>query len=311
MFMSLVVPCYNEADVIDMFYAEVTEVMKLVTDEYEIIFVDDGSTDSTKAKLVGFASESESVKYISFSRNFGKEAAMLAGLKYAKGKYVGILDADLQHPPSKIADMVKALESDECDVAAARRVDRSGEGKVKSIFSKLFYGVINKLADVQIQPGAQDFRIMKKKVADSIVSMPEYHRFSKGIFSWIGFKTKWFSHNNVSRPIGKSKWSFFGLLKYGINGIVAFSIVPLRLSLLLGMIASAAGFAQAFVIIRSALFHVGTDEVGTGFASIMSAILLLGGMILVCLGIIGEYVARIYIEVKKRPNFIIDETNIA
>jgi len=308
--LSLIIPCYNENDVLDLFYDEVTKVMKLYGKEYELIFVDDGSTDGTKQKIINMALSDNAVKYISFSRNFGKEAAMLAGMKFSKGEYIGILDADLQHPPEFIIKMSEALDSGDYEIAAARRRDRSGEARIKSYFSKKFYKVINRLADIEIKDGAQDFRIMKKKVVESILNMPEYHRFSKGIFSWVGYRTKWFEHQNVERPAGASKWNFRNLLKYGINGIISFSIIPLRISLVFGIIVSLIGFVQIFQLVLATLFFAGAEGVGTGFASIMSAILLVGGTILICLGITGEYVSRIYIEVKRRPIFIIDETNI-
>ena len=306
--LSLIIPCYNEEDVINLFYDEVTSVLKSYDNAYELIFIDDGSKDKTMKKIKSMAEKDTSVKYISLSRNFGKEAAMLAGMKFAKGSYIGILDADLQHPPEIIPEMVAALKSGEYDIAAARRINRTGESPIKSIFSRLFYKVINKLADVDIKEGAQDFRIMKKKVVQSIIDMPEYHRFSKGIFSWVGFKTKWFEHENVERPKGISKWSFRNLVKYAINGIIAFSIVPLRLASFFGVVVSLIGFAQVIYLVTDFLFFSSGE--GSGFASIISAIFLVGGTILICIGITGEYVARIYVEVKNRPIFIIDETNI-
>jgi len=307
--LSLVIPCYNEEDVLDMFYTELTRVLKDYNKGYELIFVDDGSKDKSKQIIMDLADKDSSVKFISFSRNFGKEAAMLAGLRFSSGDKVGIMDADLQHPPECIIEMVKALDGDEYDIAAARRVDRTGEARTKSFFSRRFYTVMNKLADVDVKEGAQDFRIMKRKVVESIINMPEYHRFSKGIFSWVGFKTKWFEHENVERPFGKSKWKFGGLFRYAMNGIIAFSVVPLRISLVVGIIVSFLGFIQVIELVVSAIISRG-ENIGSGYATLLSAILIVGGTVLISMGILGEYVARIYIEVKKRPIYIIDETNI-
>jgi len=231
---------------------------------------------------------------------------MLAGMKYSIGDYVCILDSDLQHPPSMIPDMLKALDEG-YDVAASKRTDRRGETKTKSYLSVKFYSIINKLADVDIKEGAQDFRIMKRKVVNSIISMPEYFRFSKGIFSWVGFKTKWFEHKNTDRAAGKSKFNAYRLFRYAIDGIVSFSVVPLRIALVIGVLVSLFGFTYLIMTIYSWFAH-GTD--GTGFATIICLLMLIGGTILLCLGIFGEYLARIYIEVKHRPTYIVDETNI-
>lgn len=305
--LSLVIPCYNEEEVLELFYQEVKSVLEEYEHQYELVFVNDGSKDRTQEKIVQLSYIDKSVKYISFSRNFGKEAAMLAGMKYSTGDYIGIIDADLQHPPKAILEMVKALDEG-YDVAAARRVNRVGEKRVKSYFSKKFYKIINKLADVDIEEGAQDFRIMKQKVVKSIINMPEYHRFSKGIFSWVGFKVKWFEHENVERPAGVSKWRLKNLLKYAMDGIIAFSTVPLKLSLFFGVIVSISGFLYAFKIIWNRIWH---GTITPGYASLMGGILIIGGIILICLGILGEYISRIYIEVKHRPVFIINETNIS
>ena len=307
MVLSLIIPCFNEEETINLIYKEICNVLEGQR-EFELLFINDGSKDNTLAEITKLAETDNRVKYISFSRNFGKEAAMLAGMKYATGDYICILDSDLQHPPSMIPDMIKALDEG-YDVAAARRTDRSGEAKIKSFFSAKFYSVINKLADVNIQEGAQDFRVMKRKVVESIISMPEYFRFSKGIFSWVGFNTKWFAHVNVDRSAGTSKFNTAKLFKYAINGIISFSVVPLRIALVFGIIVSLIGFAYALNIIITTII---TKSAGTasGYASIMSGLLIIGGIILICLGILGEYIARIYLETKNRPAFIIDETNI-
>jgi len=305
--VDLVVPCYNEAEVLPLFYKEVCGVISNCPDyAVSIIFVNDGSRDQTLDVITAIAGYDIRVKYISFSRNFGKEAAMLAGMKYSTGDYVGILDADLQHSPELIIDMLAALEEG-YDVAAARRTDRKGEGRVKSWFSKMFYKIGNRMIDIDIAHGAQDFRVMKRKVVDAVSSMPEYSRFSKGIFTWVGFNTKWFEHVNRDRAAGTTTWSFFKLLRYAIDGIIGFSAVPLKASLLAGSFFSFVGVAYAaYIIIRTLIF--GADV--AGYPSIISAIFIIGGLILFSLGVIGEYLARIYMEVKHRPIFIISETNI-
>lgn len=304
----LIVPCFNEQESIPIFYETVKSLL-LNLDGFDssFIFVDDGSRDGTLDEIKKLAVSDEKVKYISFSRNFGKESAMLAGLTFSKADYVGIIDADLQHDPALIPEMLSSLESGEYDIAAARRVDRTGEAKFKSVFSKAFYKLINRMSDVKIADGAQDFRVMTRQVVESIVSMREYNRFSKGIFSWVGFKTKWFEHENSKRVAGKSKWSFWSLTTYAIDGIINFSTVPLKISFLIGAFFSFAGLVYALYIILRTIIN-GSDV--PGYPSLFCAILIIGGLILLSLGIIGEYLARIYTEVKDRPSFIVDETNI-
>lgn len=305
--VDLIVPCYNESDVLPLFYNEVCGVIAQCPDyRFHLIFVNDGSRDDTLAQIQKLAQDDERVKYISLSRNFGKEAAMLAGMKYAQGDYIGILDADLQHEPALVIDMLAALEEG-YDVAAARRVDRSGESKVKSWFSKQFYKIGNRMIDIEIAHGAQDFRVMRRKVVEAIVSLPEYSRFSKGIFTWVGFKTKWFEHVNRERAAGKTKWSFFKLLRYAVDGIIGFSAVPLKISLFFGTAFSFFGIGYALYVIIDTLVR---GNPVPGYPTIISAIFILGGLILLSLGVIGEYLARIYIEVKHRPVFIIDESNL-
>ena len=304
--VDLVVPCYNEKEVLPLFYKEVCDVISRCPDySFKLIFVNDGSRDKTLETITGLAASDERGKYNSFSRNFGKEAAMLAGMKYSTGDYIGILDADLQHSPELLIDMLTALEEG-YDVAAARRIDRAGEGKVKSWFSKMFYNLGNKMIDIEIAHGAQDFRIMKRKVVEAVISLPEYSRFSKGIFTWVGFNTKWFEHVNRDRAAGTTTWSFIKLLRYAVDGIIAFSAVPLKISLVTGSVFSVFGILYAlYIIIRTLV--IGADV--PGYPSIISAIFVIGGLILLSLGVIGEYLARIYMEVKARPIFIIDETN--
>lgn len=304
----LVVPCYNEEEVLSAFYNTVTPILSSLVDyDYNVIFVNDGSGDKTIDIIKDFTQKDKHIRYISFSRNFGKEAAMLAGMRLSQGDFVGIIDADLQHDPALLPQMLKAVNDDGYDIAAARRTDRKGEAKLKSAFSRRFYKIINRISDANIEDGAQDYRIMRRKVVDAVVSMPEYNRFSKGIFSWVGFKTKWFEHENRERAAGKTKWSFWKLFAYAIDGIIGFSTAPLKLSLLVGTFSSLFGFIYAlYIIIRTICF--GSDV--AGYPSIICAILIMGGLILISLGITGEYIARMYMEVKNRPDYIINETNI-
>lgn len=306
--LEFIVPCYNESEALPAFYEAVSKVFANLSGvAASLIFVDDGSRDSTLEAIKSIAEKDSSVKYISFSRNFGKEAAMLAGLKMSRADFVGIIDADLQHSPELIPEMLKAVADEGYDIAAARRVDRSGEAKLKSAFSRAFYKLINRISDAQIEEGAQDFRIMSRKVVNAIISMPEYNRFSKGIFSWVGFKTKWFEHENQKRVAGTTKWSFWKLFTYAVDGIIGFSTAPLKLSLIVGTFTSLIGFLYAlYTIVKTLIF--GPDV--NGYPSLICAILIIGGLVLISLGITGEYIARMYMEVKNRPDYIINETNI-
>lgn len=307
-YVDLIVPCYNESAVLDLFYKEVCSVIEKSPEySFTIIFVNDGSRDNTLEIIEKYAANDNRVKYISFSRNFGKEAGMLAGMTYSTGDYVGIIDADLQHSPNLLLEMLEAVDKEGYDVAAARRTDRRGESKIKSAFSRGFYSIISKLSDVEIEEGAQDFRIMTQKVVRAICSLPEYNRFSKGIFGWVGFKTKWFEHENRERAAGQTKWSFIKLLKYAIDGIIGFSTAPLKVSFLSGVAFSSIGLLYAVYIFIDTIIH-GSDV--AGYPSIICLIIFLGGLILVSLGIVGEYISKIYLEVKHRPIFLIDKTNI-
>lgn len=304
----LIVPCYNEEETVNLFYDTVSPILNSISDiSCSFIFVDDGSKDNTVELIKAIADKDAKVKYISFSRNFGKEAAMLAGMRMSKADFVGIIDADLQHSPELIPEMLNAVNGEGYDIAAARRIDRTGEAKLKSAFSRSFYKLINKISDTNIEDGAQDFRVMNRKVVNAIISMPEYNRFSKGIFSWVGFKTKWFEHENRERAAGKTKWSFWKLFSYAVDGILGFSTAPLKISLIVGSCTSIIGFLYAlYTIIKTLCF--GPDV--AGYPSIICAILIVGGLILVSLGITGEYIARMYMEVKNRPDYLINETNI-
>ena len=308
--LSLIVPSFNEAEVLPAFYREITRVADICREKYEfeLLFVDDGSKDDTLHILEGFAGTDSRVKYISFSRNFGKEAAMLAGLEHCTGDFAGFIDADLQHSPDLIPDMLKAVDEEGYDVAACKRVDRAGEKKFKSFLSASFYKLINKISETTIDEGAQDYRIMKRSVVDSILAMRENIRFTKGIFSWVGFSTKWFPHENRERAAGETKWSVRKLFKYAMDGIIGYTSSPLRIPLYLGII----------LLILSVIYAIGVLVklicIGYVFSltlrAILFGVLFVGGLILVSIGIAGEYLARIYTEVKDRPKYLIAKTNI-
>lgn len=304
--LSLIVPCYNEQAALPIFYEETLKVLEKTDCEYELIFVDDGSKDNTLQILKGFAKDNSDVTYISFSRNFGKEAAMYAGFCNANGDYVAVIDADMQDPPSLLPQMLEILQSGEYDSVATRRVNREGEPPIRSAFAKMFYKIINKISDADIVDGARDFRLMKREMVEAIVKMSEYNRFSKGIFGWIGFKTYWLPYKNVERVAGQTKWSFWKLLKYSINGIVNFSNVPLNIASWFGIIMTALSFlALIFIIVRQLIFG---DPVA-GWASTICTIIFVGGIQLFCIGIMGQYIAKIYMESKNRPHYIIAQTN--
>lgn len=306
MLLSLIVPCYNEQEALPLFYKECTAVADRMGCDYELILVNDGSADGTLAVMKDLAGQDSHVVYLSLSRNFGKEAAMYAGFCNAKGDYVAVMDADLQDPPELLPRMLEKLQSGEYDCAAARRVSRAGEPRVRSWFARLFYKGINRISDTQIVDGARDFRLMKREMADAIVAMSEYNRFSKGMFGWVGFRTCWLPYENVERAAGKTKWSFWGLMKYAMDGVVSFSQAPLSFVSWAGLIMTAfAFFMLAFVVIRKLIFG---DPVA-GWASTMSVIIFVSGLQLFCLGVIGQYLAKTYLETKRRPHFIISETN--
>ena len=310
MLVSLMVPCYNEEEALPYLYDALCKVMEECSKyEYELIFVNDGSRDKTLSVLKDMAEKDSRVHYISFSRNFGKEAAMYAGLAGAKGEWIGLLDADMQDPPSLLPEMFQALENDECDIIATRRVSRKGEPPIRSWFARRFYHLINKFTDVEIVDGARDFRVMKRPVVDAILSLGERQRFSKGIFAWVGFRTKWLEYENVERVAGETKWSFWKLFRYAIEGIVSFTTAPLRIAMIVGFLTSLGAFVYLVYYFIHALIYQ-TWEKAAGYPSLLSFMLFLGGMILMALGIIGEYLAKTYIEVKKRPLYVIAEDNI-
>lgn len=305
--VSLIVPCYNEAQALPLFYDAVCSVAKDLSDyEFDLLLINDGSKDETLNIMRQLAENDKRVHYLSFSRNFGKEAAMYAGFCNADGDYVAVMDADMQDPPELLPQMLSILETGEYDSVATRRVTRDGEPPIRSFFARMFYKIINSISDADIVDGARDFRLMRKEMVEAIVAMCEYNRFSKGIFGWIGFKTKWLPYKNVERVAGETKWSFFKLFKYSIDGIVNFSQAPLSIASLMGFIMTIVAFlALVFVFVRRLLFG---DPVA-GWASTICIILFIGGIQLLCMGIIGQYLAKTYLEVKRRPHYIVSETN--
>lgn len=305
--LSVIVPCYNESDALPIFYQEVIKSIMQTEYSYEIILINDGSTDNTLPLMKELSEKYSHITYISFSRNFGKEAAMYAGLCNASGDYVAIMDADMQDPPTLIPRMIDIIKQGEYDSVATRRVSREGEPLLRSWFARRFYELINKISDADIVDGARDFRMMKKCMVDAIIEMNEYNRFSKGIFGWIGFKTYWLPYENVERVAGETKWNFGKLFKYALDGIINFSQVPLNIASWFGCGVTVLSFvAMIFVIARKLIFG---DPVA-GWASTICVILFIGGIQLLCLGIMGQYLAKTYMETKKRPHYIISETNI-
>lgn len=307
--VSIVCPCYNEEAMLPLYYAAMREIVfsRLTDYEFELILINDGSKDKTLSILRALAEADERVKYISFSRNFGKEAAMYAGLRHAKGEFVCVMDCDLQDPPEMIASMLERLAAEACDCVATRRVTRKGEPKIRSAFARAFYRIINKISDTEFVDGARDFRMMRRCVVDAVLELPEYHRFSKGIFMWVGFDTVWLEYENIERAAGETKWSFWKLAKYAVEGIVSFSTVPLQMATAVGSIVSA--LALIYMVIRVVIALIWGNPVA-GYPSLLAILLTLGGLILLALGIIGEYVARTYMQVKRRPIYIQKESNI-
>ena len=305
--LTLIVPCYNEEEALPYFYEEVCKVAGELTNyEIELLFVNDGSKDKTLQVIKDFAEKDERVKYLSFSRNFGKEGAMYAGFCNASGDLVAVMDADMQDPPSLLPQMLQLIESGEYDSVATRRVTRKGEPKLRSFFARLFYKIMGKISDADIVDGARDFRLMKRKMVDAIIAMGETNRFSKGIFGWIGFRTYWLEYENVERVAGETKWSFWKLFKYSLEGITNFSDAPLKIASWSGIFFTFISVvAMLFVFIRALCFG---DSVA-GWPSTICIILFIGGVQLFCLGIIGQYISKVFRETKKRPIYIIAESN--
>jgi glycosyltransferase involved in cell wall biosynthesis len=304
--ISIIVPCYNEEEALPLFYEEIQSVMKQMSDvEWELCFVDDGSRDGTLEQLRRFAQTDSCVRFVSFSRNFGKEAAMFAGFEMCTGDYAAVMDADMQDPPSLLPEMYALLRTGEYDSVATRRVTRKGEPPIRSFFARMFYKLINKISNADIVDGARDFRLMRRSMVDAILSMGEYNRFSKGIFGWVGFRTKWLPYENVERVAGETKWSFWKLFWYSLDGITAFSTAPLLISSVLGLACCVLALVMIVVIVAKTLFF--GDPVG-GWPSMMSVILLLGGIQLFGIGILGQYLAKTYLETKHRPIYLVRET---
>lgn len=305
--LSLIIPCYNEEEALPTFYQEVDKISALLDGyELEMLFIDDGSKDKTLDVVKGFAEQDPRVKYLSFSRNFGKESAMYAGFCNATGDLVAAMDADMQDPPSLLPQMIKIIEEEGYDSVATRRVTRKGEPKIRSFFARMFYKIMGKISDVDVVDGARDFRLMKRKMVDSIVAMGETNRFSKGIFGWIGFKTYWLEYENVERVAGQTKWSFWKLFKYSLEGITNFSDAPLKIASWSGIFFTFISvIALLVVFIRALCFG---DKVA-GWPSTICIILFVAGVQLFCLGMMGQYIAKIFRETKKRPIYIISESN--
>lgn len=306
--ITIIVPSYNEEEALPHLYKRLNEVMNnLEQYEFEVLFVNDGSKDKTLEEIKKLNKKDDRVRYISFSRNFGKEAAMYAGLEYATGNYVALMDADLQDPPSMLPDMLELLndESLDYDCVATRRVSRKGEPPIRSFFARLFYKLVNKISDVELVDGARDYRLMKRQMVNAILELKEYNRFSKGLFGFVGFNTKWLEYENIERVAGETKWSFWSLFKYAIEGIVAFTTAPLTIAALLGIIFCIIAFIMIILIIAKTIIF---GDPTSGWPSMICIIFLVSGVQLFCLGIIGEYLSKTYLETKKRPIYIIKET---
>lgn len=305
--ISVIVPCYNEEEALPFFYKEICSTAETFMEkavEMEFIFVDDGSKDKTLDVIKEYAETDERVRYVSFSRNFGKEAAIYAGLETCVGDYAVLMDADLQDPPALLMEMYTAVKEEGYDSVATRRVTRKGEPVIRSLFARMFYRIMNKMSDVDLVDGARDYRLMKRMMVDAILSMPEYNRFTKGIFGWIGFRTKWLEYENTERVAGETKWSFWKLFKYSLEGITGFSTMPLMVASWLGVFMCVVSVvAIIFVIVRQLMF----GGSAFGWPSLVCIIVLLGGIQLLCIGILGQYLAKTYLESKNRPIYIAKE----
>ena len=306
--ISVIIPCFNEEASLPFYKEEILKVMhQMPTVEFELLFINDGSKDTTLYLLKQYASEDTRFKYVSFSRNFGKEAAIYAGLQHSTGDCVCIMDADLQDPPSLLPEMYDIVKNQGYDSVATRRVSRKGEPAIRSFFARMFYKIINRISDADIVDGARDYRLMNRAMVDAIVSMSEYNRFSKGIFGWVGFKTKWLEYENVERVAGETKWSFWKLFKYSIEGMTAFSVLPLQIASVFGVLFSSVAFIMIIVIIiRTLIFGDPTS----GWPSMVCIVMMIGGIQLLCIGILGQYLSKTYLETKHRPIYIEKETNI-
>lgn len=302
--LSIVVPVLNEQETVNVFYETVEKIIPKLDVDIEYLFIDDGSTDSTLSIIKELSEKDERVHYVSFSRNFGKEAGLYAGLQHAAGDYVVLMDVDLQDPPELLPEMLHEIRDNGYDCVGTRRVDRKGEPPIRSFFARMFYKLINKMSKTEIVDGARDYQMMTRKVADAILSIGEYNRFSKGIFGWVGFKKKWLEYENVERVAGETKWSFWKLLVYAIDGIVAYSTVPLVVASVFGLLLCLIAFVFIVVIIvRTLAFGDPTQ----GWPSMVCIIMLLAGLQLFCIGVLGQYLAKTYLETKKRPIYLVSE----
>lgn len=303
--ISIIVPCFNEQEVIPIFFDELEKTRKKINTDFEYIFIDDGSTDGTLDVIRSLSKEKNYVRFISFSRNFGKESALYAGLKASNGSLVTVMDADLQDPPELLPQMIELIETTDVDCVGTRRLNRKGEPPIRSLFAKTFYKLINKISDTEMIDGVRDYRLMTRQMVDSILELKEYNRFSKGIFSWVGYKTIYISYENKERTKGKSSWTFWSLFKYSIDGIINFSETPLNIASFFGVISCVfSTIAMIFIIIR----YLIQGDPAVGWASIVTIILFLGGIQLLGIGILGKYISKIFLETKNRPIFIVKET---
>ena len=303
--ISVIVPCFNEEEAIPLFFTEMEKVKKEVSHSFEYIFINDGSKDETLEVLRDLAKRNDFVRYISFSRNFGKEAALYAGLQASKGDLVTVMDVDLQDPPELLPRMIEMIETSDIDCVGTRRSNRKGEPIIRNLFAKAFYHLINRISETEMVDGARDYRLMTRQMVDAVLELTEHNRFSKGLFSWVGFKTEYISFENQERVAGKSSWSFWELFNYSIDGIINFSDVPLNIASFVGAFSCvASGIAMIFIIVRALLFGDPTS----GWPSLVTIILFIGGVQLLCIGIIGKYIGKIFMETKKRPVYIVKET---
>lgn len=304
--LSLIIPCYNEEQALPFLYEELNRIAQKMTNQsFEFIFVNDGSRDKTLDIVKSYQQKDSRVRYVSFSRNFGKEAAILAGLKASTGDYVAMIDADLQDPPMLLEEMYASIKNEGYDCVATRRDDRKGEPIIRSFFARKFYQLMNKISDTKLVDGARDFRLMTRQMVNAIIDLPEYNRFSKGIFQWVGFHTKWISYENVERVAGETKWSFWGLFFYSIEGVIAFSTRPLAIASFFGILFCFISFVMICFIIAKTLIW---EDPVAGYPSTICIIFFIGGIQLFCLGILGQYLSKTYLEAKRRPMYIIKET---
>ena len=305
--VSIIVPCYNEEESIPLFYKEIKKVFSKINYKLELMFVNDGSKDKTLELIRNLSKKDKEANYISLSRNFGKEAAMWAGLKHSTGDYITVMDCDLQDPPTLIPEMLRLIEEEDYDVVGTRRVTRKGEPPIRSFFARMFYKIINKMSKVEMVDGARDYRMMTRQVVDNLLTLKEYNRYSKGLFSFVGFKTKWLEYENIERVAGETKWNFWKLFLYAIEGIVAFTTAPLTMAATFGILFCLVAFIMIIVIIVKTLVY---GDPTSGWPSLACIIFMTNGIELLCIGVIGEYLSKTYLEVKKRPIYIVKESNM-